>query len=204
VRAFFMEEDEAAMSHGDFSGEPQTRWLTDEKTADRKMTVLEDFWFVDPKKKEWRTPAYYEVDGASIPRALWTLAGSPYTGDYRRASVVHDKACDDAKGNPSERRKADRMFFHACRAGGCSIVEATLLYLGVRIGSLQSLVPAWIDSESEKPHLARTASEKRLEADFELVGTEILSRGETDDPEELEARTDAALSRVTGVDLRGR
>jgi hypothetical protein len=27
---------------------------------------------------------------------------------------------------------ADRMFFHACRAGGCSTVEATLLYLGVR------------------------------------------------------------------------
>jgi hypothetical protein len=96
------------MSHGEFFGEPQTRWLTDENAADRKMTVLEDFWFIDPKRKEWRTPAQYQVDGASIPRALWTVVGSPYTGDYRRASVVHDKACDDAKGNPSARRMADR------------------------------------------------------------------------------------------------
>jgi hypothetical protein len=28
------------------------------------------------------------------------------------------------------------MFYHACRAGGCSVAEAVLLYLGVRLGSI--------------------------------------------------------------------
>ena len=61
------------------------------------------------------------MDGASIPRALWTLVGSPYRGDYRRASIVHDQACDDAHGDKDKRRAADRMFYHACREGGCNI-----------------------------------------------------------------------------------
>jgi hypothetical protein len=195
-----------AMSHGEFSGEPQTLWLTDKAAGDRKMQLLQDFSFTDPDNKEWRTPAQYVVDGASIPQALWTVVGSPYTGDYRRASVVHDKACDDAKGNASARRAADRMFFHACRAGGCSIAEAILLYIGVRIGALKQMVPAWRDDPLDRDgsHVARTASEKRLEADFELAAREVLDRGETDDPEEIERRTDTALSRITAIDLRGR
>jgi hypothetical protein len=194
------------MSHGQFSGDPRTVWLTDEANADRKMQVIADFWFTDPKGKEWRTPAQYEVDGASIPRALWTVVGSPYTGDYRRASVVHDKACDDAKGDAAARRAADRMFFHACRAGGCSTVEAILLYIGVRIGALKSVVPAWRDDslDRDRPRLARTAPQKRLAADYELASREVLDRGETDDPDEVERRTDAALSRISGMDLRGR
>ena len=194
------------MSHGQFSGEPRTVWLIDKANPDRKMQVAEDFWFIDPKGKEWRTPAKYEVDGASIPRALWTVVGSPYTGDYRRASVVHDKACDDAKGDAAARRAADRMFFHACRAGGCSIVEAILLYIGVRIGALKSAVPAWFDDSPDHaaPHLARTAPQKRLEADYELASREVLDPGETDDPDEVERRTDTALSRISGMDLRGR
>ena len=194
------------MSHGQFSGEPHSVWLTDDLHPDRKMQLLEDFWFTDPDGTEWRTPARYVVDGASIPRALWTVVGSPYTGDYRRASVVHDKACDDAVGNPAARRAADRMFFHACRAGGCSISEAMLLYVGVRIGAQNDAVPAWreVEALSERPHFARTAREKRVEADFELASRQVLGQGETDDPHEIEGRTDAALSRVTGIELTGR
>jgi uncharacterized protein DUF1353 len=194
------------MSHGRFSGEPRTLWLTAKDDPDRQMQLTEDFWFMDPKSKEWRTPAEYVVDGASIPRALWTVVGSPYTGDYRRASVVHDKACDDANGDASARRAADRMFFHACRAGGCSIAEAILLYIGVRIGALRNVVPAWRDeaADDDRPRVVRTPTEKRLEADFELAAREVLGPGETDDPDEVERRTDAALSRITAIDLRGR
>jgi hypothetical protein len=89
------------MSHGTFSGEPETRWLMETAEENRRMKLLAPFSFVDPDGKEWITPVNYNVDGASIPRAVWTLVGSPYTGDYRRASVVHDKACDDAVGNAS-------------------------------------------------------------------------------------------------------
>src|SRR5438132_3145395 len=130
------------MSHGQFSGEPILRWLT-EPTSDRRMEVLEDFRFTDPAGVVWDAPKASIVNGASIPRPLWTVVGSPYTGDYRRASIVHDVACDRAAGDVDRRRAADRMFFHACRAGGCSVREATLLYMGVRLGSAWSVVPQW-------------------------------------------------------------
>ena len=137
------------MSHGEFSGDPRTYWVT-EAGSDRHMRLLEEFWFRDPDGRVWRTPSDYWIDGASIPRALWTLVGSPYTGDYRRASVVHDKACDEAVGDPTARRAADRMFYHACRAGGCAVIEATLLYIGVRIGALTARVPAWQEASNDR------------------------------------------------------
>ena len=91
-------------NHGSFSNDPQTRWITDDGAPDRNMEILERFSFVDPKGREWVAPAGTVVNGASIPRALWTVVGSPYTGDYRRASIVHDKACDDAAGDPAARK----------------------------------------------------------------------------------------------------
>src|SRR5438034_5031797 len=159
------------MAHGHFSGEPQTQWLTDDQGPDRNMRLLADFSFTDPDGKIWLTPKNYTVDGASIPRALWTLVGSPYTGDYRRASIVHDKACDDAGENIEAPREADRTFYHACRAGGCSIQEATLLYVGVRIGGVWPLIPTWsvLMIAPEGPRRDRTPADQRIEADFRLI-----------------------------------
>src|SRR5690242_16049686 len=107
------------MNEGTFSGEPRTLWLTQDG-EDRDMRLLERFTFTDPSGTLWDAPVDSVIDGASIPRALWTLVGSPYTGDYRRASIVHDVACDRAGTDMQKRRAADRMFYHACRAGGCS------------------------------------------------------------------------------------
>jgi hypothetical protein len=190
------------VGHGTFSGEPETTWLTQEGTPDRLMKMLQPFSFTDPSSKVWRAPTGSLIDGASIPRALWTVVGSPYTGDYRRASIVHDVACDDAGGDPKKRRAADRMFFHACRAGGCSIWESTILYLGVRVGGAAADVPPWhaaISIESAGPRTRRTAHERRLEQDFRQITDRVLAQGATDDPHELEARTDAAFAVVVGL-----
>lgn len=141
------------------------------------------------------------MDGTSIPRALWTLVGSPFTGDYRRAAIVHDKACVDAPGDHAARRLADKMFYHACREGGCSIREATVLYIGVRIGAILPLLSARFEAEpSDRPRLYRTTEERRIEADFQLVGEKVLESGESDDPDEIEGRTQAALVTFLAVD----
>jgi Protein of unknown function (DUF1353) len=190
------------MTHGEFSGEPEAVWLTEDGTEDRKMKLLREFFFVDPSSKKWLAPADSVVDGASIPRALWTVVGSPYTGDYRRASVVHDVACVEAGGDKKKRRAADRMFFHACRAGGCSIWQSIILYLGVRVGAAAPDVATWhaaIATESAGPRLTRTHDELKLEQDFRALADRVLAPGETDDPEELERRTDAALLSVAGL-----
>src|SRR5437867_734231 len=119
-------------NHGSFSGNPKTEWLVDSDGADRDMKVIEDFWYIDPDGRTWSAKAGSIINGASIPRPLWSLVGSPYTDDYRRASIVHDVACNDPA---VDRKDADVMFFHACRAGGCSPLQARWLYAGVRIGA---------------------------------------------------------------------
>lgn len=192
------------MSHGRFFSTPRTEWLTGDGMPDRAMRLLEEFRYEDPDGTIWDAPEGYDVDGASIPQALWTVVGSPYTGEYRRASIVHDNACDAAGDDAGRRRAADRMFYHACRAGGCGIRRATVLYIGVRIGAWTPLVAAWQMAEAQagEARLAPSAAEERMAADFRLVAEQVLGAGETDDPVEIERRTDEAMSQVTAQDLR--
>lgn len=68
---------------------PRFEWLPDGRT----MLLLNTLTYVDPKGVEWIAPEGSLVDGASIPRALWTLSGSPFVGKYRVASIVHDVYC---------------------------------------------------------------------------------------------------------------
>jgi hypothetical protein len=133
--------------HGSFSGNPKTEWLVDPNHADRDMSLLEKFAFTDPDKRVWPAPKGAVVNGASIPQPLWSMVGSPYTDDYRRASVVHDVACNTPGVS---RKEADVMFFHACRAGGCGPLQARILYAGVRIG-------AWTSKSFTKKSLSREA-----------------------------------------------
>jgi hypothetical protein len=193
------------MKHGQFSGEPEVVWLSEEGTEDRSVRLLQPFSFKDPSGRTWRALKDSVVDGASIPRALWTMVGSPYTGDYRRASIVHDMACVEAGSDPRKRRAADRMFFHACRAGGCSIWQAVVLYIGVRIGAAAPNVAAWhaaVATETAGPRIRRTEAELALERDFQAIADRVLAGGETDDAGEVERRTDAALLGVAAVPVR--
>lgn len=74
---------------GHFVGTVKTEWIE----PDRKMRLLDDFSYVDSRGTVWAAPKGSVVDGASIPQVLWSVVGSPYTGEYRNASVVHDVAC---------------------------------------------------------------------------------------------------------------
>jgi hypothetical protein len=109
---------------GHFEGKVKAEWIE----ADRKMQLLEDFSFIDSKGVEWPAPKGSIIDGASIPQVLWSVAGSPYTGEYRNASVVHDVACVK-RDRPWQ--DAHRMFYEACRAGGVGEQKAKLLYAAV-------------------------------------------------------------------------
>ena len=124
------------MAYGEFSGNPKAEWLT-EGEADRMMRLLEDFWYTDPGGRRWDAPAGTETDGASIPKPLWSSVGSPFTGDYRRAAIVHDVACRDPH---VPREEADKMFYYACQAGGCSTFQAKIMYAGVRMGAWTSAI----------------------------------------------------------------
>ena len=83
--------------------------------------------------------AGYITDGASIPRFLWALVGSPWTGYYTRAAIIHDLLCERRcydDGTPISRADADYIFFQICIADGERPIKSIVLYIGVRIGGL--------------------------------------------------------------------
>jgi hypothetical protein len=122
------------MAQAYFEGDVRTLWLVEDAVgddeADRRMQVLEDFAFVDPNGVRWLAPAGSKIDGASIPRMLWSIAGDPYIGRYRRASVLHDVACDD-RTRPA--KVVHRMFYDAMIADGASEAQAVEFYTAVRL-----------------------------------------------------------------------
>src|SRR5947199_3462054 len=73
---------------GYYSGEPVTKWNPDGRT----MTLLTELRYTDPHGEVWLAPIGSVVDGASIPRYLWSIMGGPFEGKYRNASVLHDVA----------------------------------------------------------------------------------------------------------------
>ena len=137
------------------------------------MVLLANFWYDDPAGQRWPAPKGSVVNGASIPAALWSAVGSPYTGAYRRASVVHDVACDAAAQGPDPaeaRRAADQMFYHACRAGGCSAFEAERLFIGVRIGAWLPKIGLWSGAVAAQPLAARSRAQPAI-ADESVLTT---------------------------------
>jgi hypothetical protein len=153
--------------------DPEASWMSKGKAPNRNMSLLEKFTYWDWAGKPWEAPKGSEVDGASIPWPLWSIVGSPYTGCYRRASILHDVACDNAHGDFGARRKADWMYYCACRRGGCSIGEAIIQYLGVTIGSWASRIkPLKIYSEPIVERKLTNAKRRQLEiTDVIIIGT---------------------------------
>jgi hypothetical protein len=117
-----------ASKWGNFNGEPVTKWNRDGRT----MTLLTELRYTDPAGFVWVAPIGSIVDGASIPRYLWSFMGGPFEGKYRNASVLHDVAYGDKKRPWQD---CDRMFYYAMRCSGVSAVEAkTMFYALYRFG----------------------------------------------------------------------
>ena len=113
---------------GYFDGEPVTKWNPDGRT----MTLLTELRYTDPHGNVWVAPIGSIVDGASIPRYLWSIMGGPFEGRYRKASVLHDVAYGE-RNRPWQ--DCDRMFYYAMRCSGVSAAEAkTMFYALYRFG----------------------------------------------------------------------
>lgn len=96
------------------------------------MVLLNDLRYTDPYGEVWVAPAGSRVNGASIPRAFWTMIGGPFEGKYRNASVLHDVAYEQQTRPWQE---VDRMFYNAMRCSGVGAVTAkTMYYTLVRHG----------------------------------------------------------------------
>lgn len=98
-----------------------------------QMQIVEPFAFTDAAGRVWPVPAGFVTDGASIPRALWSIVGSPFTGAYRVAGVLHDSAYSQLGVTKND---ADNMLREAAMDSGCEWWLAESIYAGVRVGGL--------------------------------------------------------------------
>lgn len=127
---------------GRYEGRAALELLDDGRIA----RLLEAYAYIDCFDQRWDVPALAQVDGASIPRALWTLIGGPFEGRYRNASIIHDWFCD-RRTRPWQR--VHRMFYEAMLTSGVSATKARILYTGVFLGG-----PRWSQTVIDNNQLA--------------------------------------------------
>lgn len=71
----------------------------------------------------------FKTDGASIPRLLWRVFGSPYDPDIFPAAIAHDALY---RGEIVERKDADAAFLRMMEKSGVQEKKRRLVYRGVR------------------------------------------------------------------------
>ncbi len=101
----------------------------------RSIKLLASYYFTDAKGVTWVAPKDAIVDGASIPRPLWSISGPPLTGKYRDASIVHDVYCVSREA-PYE--DTHYMFWELMIASGVAKWKAHKMWFAVSIGG-----PRW-------------------------------------------------------------
>lgn len=132
-------ELEGLEDFGSYTGTPPVIRLLDDG---RKAELAESIAYHAAGGIDWPVPKDSILDGASIPRAFWTLIGGPFEGKYRNASIVHDHYCD----HHHDRTWQDtaRMFYAAMRCSGVGAIKAKIMFYAVyRFG------PKWPDPLEE-------------------------------------------------------
>ena len=117
-------ESHSNENFGHFKGKVTAKWLPDGRT----MKLTRRFAYIAPGGKRWNAPRGSVVDGASIPKACWSIIGGPFEGKFRNASVVHDVACNEMTQPWQE---VHEMFYNACRCGGVGELKAKTMYAAV-------------------------------------------------------------------------
>ena len=74
-------------------------------------------------------PIGFKTDGASIPKIFWSFIGSPFTGFYRRATLIHDYLY---YSQTTTRLYADKIFLEAMKSLRVSWWKRKTMYFAVR------------------------------------------------------------------------
>jgi uncharacterized protein DUF1353 len=112
---------------GKFHGELNIRKV-DNAEDNHTFELITDYSFTDSKGREWTAPEGVKVNGASIPMPLWSILGGPWSGEYTRASVIHDHFCDTETRTWLD---VHRVFYEAMISEGVPESKAKLMYYGV-------------------------------------------------------------------------
>lgn len=115
-----------------FSGEATLKTIPKEPL---KMLLEEDLYFYDQYGQVWKAPVGSIVDGASIPKAFWRLIGGPWSGLYKKASIIHDVYCQT---KVETHKSVHNMFKEAMIVSGVGSWKAWWMFKAV-----QQFGPKW-------------------------------------------------------------
>lgn len=113
---------------GEFIGTAVLSQIDDDGNRPR-FKLVNEFTFIDPNEFKWVVPEGYEpLDGASIPKGFWSIVGGPFSGNYFKASIIHDYYSQIKTRTDHD---THRNFYYAMRAGGVPQYQALPMYLAV-------------------------------------------------------------------------
>jgi Protein of unknown function (DUF1353) len=115
-----------------------------EWTSENEYLVIaqEPFGFIDSKGVKWTIPKGTTTTGTSIPRILWPAFGSPLSGNYSAAAVLHEYY-STTKTRTFE--SVNQMFLEALMELGMTPTQARAMYEAV-----SKFGPRWAGGETPK------------------------------------------------------
>ena len=72
----------------------------------------------------------FDFDGASIPKWLWSIYGSPLNGNYVVASLIHDGLYASQKVS---KKISDKIFLDIMKQSNVGYIKRTSMYLAVKM-----------------------------------------------------------------------
>ena len=109
--------------------------------------LLESLIYITRKKEKRVTPKDFVSDGHSIPRALRSLAGSPFATKYPKSAWKHDYECETGI---IPRKQADKEYKEAMADEGASGFQQGRNYVGVRTGAFFNWLSGFWKSKKKK------------------------------------------------------
>lgn len=137
---------DAPDKHGMFSGTVSGVFVTPDYAERPLFQLNSPITYIAPNGKKFEAISEYIVDGASIPRALWSAIGGPFSGNHLKPSVVHDYFTDTCQvfdhpeaGRPCQNQLVEfasadvvhKNYYLGMLASGVSETKACAEYLAV-------------------------------------------------------------------------
>ena len=102
-----------------------------------KVNIIKEDVFILSEDKTVESLGYrvtikkgFDFDGASIPKWLWSIYGSPLNGNYVVASLIHDGLYASQKVSKSV---SDKIFLDVMKQSNVGYIKRRSMYLAVKM-----------------------------------------------------------------------
>lgn len=119
-----------------------------------EFILVADFNYIDASGFVWRIPSGTVVAGAALPKSVWSVIGGPWSGKYRKASILLEYLAE-TRITTSERTY--ELYLEAMLNSGVEKNTALFLYYAARTGG-----PVWREDAVNMTVEVDNISEQRI------------------------------------------